>query len=594
MDSLKPHTLHCTQENVRAFLEAGPFTALDRKLAAFVEARSAPVQSHWVALAAALASRAIGESDSCLDLASFTAAPVTWHDGRTECVFTPPPREEWARILMASGPVGQEGEFKPLILRENRWLYLHRYREYESKVAETIRRMSETPASPVPFDEPLAEKLDPGLFDPENKGPLQALRTASGRRLCLITGGPGTGKTWTVSRLLAYLLALPGHETLRVALAAPTGKAAFRMIESLRASMQGLQLPESVAARFPRHGHTLHRLLKAIPFSHRFHHNAQNPLPFDLVIVDEASMVDLALFAKFLDALSPAARLILLGDKDQLASVEAGAVMGDLCEAALMRPASQLGTCSVRLSRSRRFPEQSLQARLAASINEGRGDEALSMLMQEGCWRTPESEPRFRKGLLRELDPWIGRYAGSLNEAGQALQILSSVKVLTAIHASPYGKDSINHWLESAFGDRLPPGCVPGTGRPILILENSYETELFNGDTGLLLPDPFPGGGLSGYFQSLDGAPRKIARVRLPRHETAFAVTIHKSQGSEYEEVHVVLPEAWTELLTRELIYTALTRARKRVVFWGPEEVFLKAVAERRRRASGLSGRLAE
>ena len=345
----------------------------------------------------------------------------------------------------------------------------------------------------------------------------------------VITGGPGTGKTWTVMRILALLLEQPGGEKLRIALAAPTGKAAARLTESVRA------VSETFAAT------TIHRLLGYLPGSPYFRHDAENPLSFDVVIVDEASMVDLALMAKLVAAVPPEARLILLGDRDQLASVEAGSVLADICAAAeSAAPNEPLHGAVVALRRNYRFAETGGIYRVSIAINSGDTEAAIAAL-QEG-WRrsrmaaatrcaqtgrclAPTDRDRFR-AFLKTDDPL------------EALAHLQKFRILCAVRQGPFGVENLNAVAEEVLADAglLAPRRGWYRGQPIMITQNDYNLALFNGDSGIILPDPGAGGELRAFFLSAEGRLRRFLPSRLPAHETAFAITVHKSQGSEFRK----------------------------------------------------------
>ena len=329
---IKAKTLDETDNPVAAFLQNEIFTDIDRHFARFME-RLSGAPNLEVALAAALVSRSQGQGSICLNLRS-VAGTTFPNDSADGVRFQLPALEEWIAALWKSPAVGKPAEFKPLVLDERGRLYLHRYWEYESDLAKAILLRAEQEAEDI--NEPLLreglERLFPPIHEPrETDWQRVAASTAVQKQFCVISGGPGTGKTRTVIALLALLLEQADGKPLRIALAAPTGKAAARLQESLKKWKTTLPCDEAIKARLPEESFTLHRLLGSFPDSARFKHNAENPLPFDVVVVDEASMVDLALMAKLFAATPPSARLILLGDKDQLASVEAGAVLGDIC-----------------------------------------------------------------------------------------------------------------------------------------------------------------------------------------------------------------------------------------------------------------------
>ncbi len=322
-------------DEFRQLIASGAFSNLDRHFAAFIEQHAGGGQP-LVGLAAALVSHKRGEGHICLDLEEMAGSRFPDIPGDGVLPVQLPRLEVWSRALRASAVVGSPGVFRPLILDERHRLYLHRYWEYEqSLTAAILRRAAEPPL--VSDSVTLREKLQP-LFAPEPGGAVNWQRVAAlaavRGRFCVISGGPGTGKTHTLVLILALLLELEQSRKLRIAVAAPTGKAAARIQDSIQGLKATLACAEATRAQLPERAATIHRLLGYVPDSARFRHDADNPLPYDIVAVDEASMVDLALMAKLFQAIPPAARVILLGDKDQLASVEAGAVLGDICAVA--------------------------------------------------------------------------------------------------------------------------------------------------------------------------------------------------------------------------------------------------------------------
>ncbi|MFM1770067.1 MAG: hypothetical protein RJA22_2596 [Verrucomicrobiota bacterium] len=535
--------------------------------------------------------------------------------------------------------VGAPGEFKPLVLDAAGRLYLHRYWEHESRLAATLRQMAaETPAGPAPDLRLLGDGLrryfpanetaagQPRLPDADPTGPdwqQVAAFAALRRRLCVISGGPGTGKTHTVVVLLALLLEQAGERPLRLALAAPTGKAAARLQESIQRLSQSLAIPETVRARLPAEASTVHRLLGAIPGQADFRHRADNPLALDVLVVDEASMVDLALMARLFDALPPHARVVLVGDKDQLASVEAGAVLGDLCSghrpeysegfaadywaatgqsvpvaAAGPAPAPPLRDGIVQLQRNRRFTAGSGLLALSQAVNDGDAKAALQHLRGGAglaAVPVPPAAPAKVKAALRDAVIAGYREAITARDPAAALAALGKFRILAALRHGPHGVETLNALVtdileEAGLIQRSGPWFA---GRPILITENDHAQRLFNGDMGVALPAPDAGevaggAGFRVHFQGADGTLRDLAPARLPRHETAFALTVHKSQGSEFNRVLLILPGQDSPVLTRELIYTGITRARDEVTVWLEETVFRGAVGRQVRRASGL------
>lgn len=446
---------------------------------------------------------------------------------------------------------------------------------------------------------------------------LAAAFAAMRKRLCIISGGPGTGKTRTVVVLLALLL--EQQPAMRIALAAPTGKAAARLQEAVKSAKATLSCKETIKERLPAEASTIHRLLGSIPDSAYFRHDARNPLPFDAVVVDEASMVDLALLAKLVAAIPPSARLILLGDKDQLASVEAGAVLADLCDGGgqhrfsdqfieefnlltgqklpsqpVAARASDLADCLVELRKNYRFGEQSSIYRLSRAVNEGNSERALEVLREssDSIGAQVSWKPLPAPGALKEaLKPHVlSRYKDYLKAAdpAQALQAFGRFRILCAVRNGPYGVESMNRVVEEILAEAglIDARALFYGGRPVMVVRNDYNLKLFNGDIGVVRANEVEG--LRACFVGPEQTIREFVPLRLPEHETAYALTIHKSQGSEFERVLLILPGEDSAVLTRELVYTGLTRASKEVELWSDQGIFATAVRRKISRRSGL------
>ena len=476
-----------------------------------------------------------------------------------------------------------DGALTPLILRNSR-LYLHRYFRYETRLAEQISAMA---AVNFPFEE--RENLLGSLFkdtDPAPDWQKKAAKVALQKALTIICGGPGTGKTTTVVKILALLLLNATDHGLDVALAAPTGKAAMRLSESIGSSLAGLRLPEKIKAAIPVEAKTLHRLLGVNRHSQQFKHNQENPMGWDVVVVDEASMVDLAMMSKLVDALKTGARLLLLGDKDQLASVEAGAVLGDLIRS--------LPENTVELKKTYRFDDNIKQ--LAESINAGDSKRAwtvlsdpaalnVTILQAEQIDYVSEQYARYMEEVYRSPTP----------DVRKIFAVFNSFQVLCGVHLGKRGVEGINNRVELSLA-RRGFDCRSDSwyaGRPVLITTNNYSLDLYNGDIGICLPDPEEGS-VKVWFERSDGSLRSYSPYRLPRCQTVFAMTIHKSQGSEFDEVVVVLPKEENRILSRELIYTAVTRAKKTVRIVSEQQVFEQALSRNIVRFSGLADLLKE
>jgi len=339
---------------------------------------------------------------------------------------------------------------------------------------------------------------------------------------------------------------------------------------------------------------TIHRLLGYLPGSPYFRHNAENPLSADVVIVDEASMVDLALMAKLVAAVPNEARLILLGDRDQLASVEAGNVLADICAAAeAAAPNEALHDRVIALKKNYRFAESGGIFQLSAAVNAGDGDAALAVLQRKADGEIEWRElPPVSKLVSALRDRIVSGFRPSLqtDDPQEALRSLQEFRILCALRHGPFGVENLNAIGEEILADArlLAPRRGWYRGQPLMITQNDYNLSLFNGDSGIILPDPEASGDLRAFFLSAEGKLRRFLPSRLPVHETAFAITVHKSQGSEFGKVLLILPENDSPILTRELLYTGLTRAREGVTLWAAERTLRAGIGRRVTRNSGL------
>ena len=518
---------------------------------------------------------------------------------------------------------------RPLILDDDGRLYLHRYFDYERRLARRLMQLAAAPVQDV-LDQALRARLD-DLFAANAKRLGErpdwqkiAVALAMLRKLTVISGGPGTGKTTTVVNLLACLF--EESRECRVALAAPTGKAAARMLDAIRA--RAAHLPPELAARLPGESFTIHRLLGVMPGSDEFRHHAGNPLPVDVLVVDEASMLDLALATRLLEAVPDAARVILLGDKDQLAAVEAGAVFSEICadpsmsewmrervatltgiDAARIVPASPVESTPLRdsvvwFTENFRFAADSGIGRLASLVNAGDCDQAVSWLRSgadasvtwlDDCDRAP------RAATMARAEQGYAAYCDAMQSGADLAALFAAFgrfRLLCAEREGARGvagmNEAVSRWFRATLDHPLDPGARSPwyPGRPVMVLRNDYVLKLFNGDIGIVLPDD--DGDLIVHFPDADGTFRAIAPARLPEHDTAFATTVHKAQGSEFDAVMLMLPSQVSRVVTRELLYTGVTRARGCVVLASDSEVLAQGVLSRTSRHSGLIDRMRE
>ena len=567
-----------------------------------------------LALAIAALSARQAEGHTCLDLGAcaggrILASQDTDGEGQSAPRFgglQAPDLALWREVLGGSRLVWQSdtpppASPRPLVLDAKHRLYFQRYFQFERQIAAQLAAM----AKPAAFHHATAPDIAAALaqcFPPEGSDQHQraAAHLALMQPLAVITGGPGTGKTTTVARVLAGMLTLAGNSALRIRLAAPTGKAATRLGEAIGKALAALAaagLPAATLAAIPTESATLHRLLGIRPNAARPLHHAGHPLDVDVLVVDEASMLDLTMMARLLDALPPTARLILLGDGDQLASVEAGAVLGDVCASAA------LAGCVARLAYSHRFAANGAIGQLAVAINAG------DLAGTEAALGTPGASPLGTNAADTDSQ-WVERVEGDLSalcaearlrwqplqaasSPAEALAALDRFRVLCAVRQGRHGVLAVNQLLERTLAGKS--GKAPEEryfrGRPLLVTSNDYGVQLFNGDVGVVWPDER--GQPRAWFQQ-GSAVRSIALNRLPPHETAYAMTVHKSQGSEFEEIALVLPDYDSPVVTRELLYTAVTRATRRVRIHASWDNLARGLGRPVARASGLQDALAD
>ncbi|WP_116996080.1 exodeoxyribonuclease V subunit alpha [Desertimonas flava] len=508
-----------------------------------------------------------------------------------------PDPARWAERLAGSPFVRTVGDHeaspplddRPLVLAGTH-LYTQRQWVDECVVATALRRMA-VGVEPLPAA-PLADLLDPAGDQ------YAAAATALERRLAVIVGGPGTGKTYTVGRLLAALHAgWPGSEAPRLGLAAPTGKAAARLTESIQQALGSdddrPSVPDAV---------TVHRLLGPLPDSRtRFRHHAGNPMPYDVVVVDETSMVPLPLMARLVDAVADGCRLVLLGDPDQLESIEVGAVLGDIVRAAA-DPASPLHGCVTRLRRQFRTGQDSPIGPLADAVRDQHPDDVLSLLRAHAA--DPESPVSFVE-IDDAVDPAPAaadavravvapafadaHRAAAAGERDAALAALDPVRILCAHRRGPFGVETWNDHAERWLFER-PPSVRDYVGRPLLATRNDPRTGIVNGATGIVVAGA---GRLPRAVFRRGGETVDFAPAELDELETAYAMTVHKTQGSEYDAVVLIHPPADSPLAGRELLYTAITRSSRRLVVVASAAAIRRAVTNPARRLTGLSEALA-
>ncbi|MGE5439471.1 MAG: exodeoxyribonuclease V subunit alpha [Bacteroidota bacterium] len=575
-----------------------------------------------ILLAAALVSSRTRQGHICIDLEEFAGRNIIPGDDKTLC----PGLELWLEKLRSCSIVGKPVvDFKPLILDDKNRLYLYRYWAYEHRIAQHIMGIIKTSTLEADPEE-FSSELD-RLF-PKSNGQTPDLQklaayTSIVKKFSVISGGPGTGKTTTVAKILALLTQIAGlkGQSLRILLAAPTGKAAARLQESIKyfkSRSSGL-ISEEMLSAIPEEASTIHRLLGSVPNSPYFRHHRKNPLNLDVLVIDEASMIDVPLMSKLLDALPQSARLILLGDKDQLSSVEAGKFLGDVCTSALagsyslkfynvikditgfppeggspaLEEEATLRECFVHLTESHRFDKNSGIGILSKLVNSG-DIQASEELLKKGGYSDVvlKNVPSalHLDNMIKETA--VMNYTKYLEaeDPADVFRLFDNFRILCAMREGPYGVNEINMAVETVLWDKkLLRGKKDWyKGMPVMITENNYTLNLFNGDIGIVLPDSKQNNKLKAFFPSPDGTFRKFHQYRLSGYEKVYAMTVHKSQGSEFNNIVMILPDRQTPVLTRELLYTGITRARKSVELWTTDDVLRCTIKETTRRSSGL------
>ncbi|NGP76348.1 exodeoxyribonuclease V subunit alpha [Balneolaceae bacterium YR4-1] len=595
---------------IQKLREEHVFSDIDLEFCRFLEEVDPEINTE-VLLAAGLTSYAYRQGNICISLDQESMEQIIL-DSNVKF----PEQKDWVNKLAHAKVIGRPGEYKPLILDESNRLYLHKLWNYEQELAKNIIARSQKKS--VDVDIKLLGSGIKRLFDlTEEEINWQAVAAIAAiyNNLTVISGGPGTGKTTTVLKILALIL--EQHEDssydLSIALCAPTGKAAARLEDSITSSIASLDTKEIIKEKIPLKGRTLHQLLGARRNSSTFRFNEDNPLPYDIVIVDEASMVDQALMSRLVNALLDDAKLILIGDKDQLASVEAGSVLGSICamdtnkispsfakrlnkfgldvpDNILENNPGKLTDGIILLEKSYRFKEESGIPSFSASINNGNVDEALSLLNDEQLagisFQKFKSFEQFEENLKEDVRQYIIPLlqTADVNELFDKFQ---HFRLLSPHRRGPLGVEYLNQKVNSIL---LKEGLISKFdhwyhGKPIIVNQNEYSLGLNNGDIGICVRD-----GNDGYhvlFKS-DSGFNSLAPSRLPDFSPAYALTVHKSQGSEFEHIKIILPEKSSGILTRELLYTAVTRSRSSVTVVGKETVLREMINAKIMRSSGL------
>lgn len=656
------------KDGLEQLLKMSKIRAIDMAFADFIYSEESALDAsvnlptparECLTMLAAFASAQSGEQHSCIDLEKL-GQPFSGIYRFPELSVMLSYIENTRTFAKVSTQVvhSDEQTAKPIIL-QNRKLYLQRYWQYESQLAAIIRQKA---TKTLDLDIVSTQALIKDLFDDaHDKTGSQTLDwqkiavcIAASQTLSFITGGPGTGKTTTVTKLLALLQGLAAKKgtadnkkILNIQLVAPTGKAAARLTESISAAKQ--KLPTQLQANLPEQCQTIHRLLGAKPQSPYFRANASHPLHLDVLVLDEASMVDLPLMAKLFSALPKHAQIILLGDQDQLASVETGSVLSDICVASHFQDdnlnnslmayshtmqqhlsklvsvptASHFQTVAtettdqsvirdnvVRLVKSHRFGENSGIGQLAKQVKEGQVAQCLRLLKDQQFadinWYQPtQTSPQtvaneILKTLIIKLLPIYQQYTQAIQQGDlrQAFKYLHQQQVLCAQKSGYWGVTQLNALIENELHKQ---GLIDNSkdfyvGRPVMLSKNDHQLKLFNGDVGIVMPDPYNAALTKVWFVTPEGDMRGLLPSRLPSLETLYAMTIHKSQGSEFESVYLCLPPITTNNqgrgLNRELIYTGLTRAKRYFMLFGEDKALSLSLGQQCVRGSGLAERL--
>ncbi|EAR60950.1 exodeoxyribonuclease V subunit alpha [Neptuniibacter caesariensis] len=600
--------------DLKGWAENGLIRNVDFQFAKLV-AEQKPSQPQLIYLAA-LVSFELASGNVCLPKLRLLSAKGYW-DEEIESVIN---QQDWSSLKAEAFILGQpELDSNTLLLFDQERFYLKRYWEYESAIASQLINRAQT----VDVDRALLKEGLAELFPMANQEidwQKVAAAVAVQKRFSVISGGPGTGKTTTVIKLLAlYIAQAKAHSrNINIKLVAPTGKAAARLGESISSAKQRLSLDADIAELIPEQAGTLHRLLGVIPNSIRFKHSQENPLHLDLLVLDEASMVDLPMMCRLLAALPAEARLILLGDRDQLASVEAGSVLGDICswpgqldygpkqadqlfdlcqlpEVLPISEGTPFADCLALLRKSYRFDESSGIGQLARAVNLG-NKQAVSCVLKAGysdlqqhnlsadSYELMISETvNFHAKLLRDIAQGL--------TPEQSLDYLSNYQLLCALREGPYGVVGLNDRIRQGLQSRglIKEEGLWYPGRPIMITRNDQNLGLFNGDIGIAYREP--DGRIKVFFEQ-QGEVRSVLPSRLPEHQTVYAMTVHKSQGSEFTRVALLLPPVDSPLMTRELLYTGITRARESLALFTTKGILTAATERKTERAGGLALRL--
>lgn len=607
------------KETLEIIKQSGLFSEFDIQFALFIVRNSdyKPKELFWTAL---FLSHKCAGGHICVNLKSL--AKKDYRDIEELIPSTLFNFKQLLPLLQSCSVTGKIGEYTPFILEEN-LLYFQKYWTYENFIAQSLIKLSKQTRQFTNTQDitHLLDKIFPETTDEINWQRIAA-SVAMSRQLCIISGGPGTGKTTAVAGIISILATLNKSRPLRIAMAAPTGKAAMRIneaIDNIKIKNPSMYLPNLPEAT------TIHRLLKPTRKAPFFTYHKENPLPLDLLIIDEASMIDITLMYHILDAIPEHIQLIMLGDHEQLASVKAGSVLGDICNPnrlstfspsfiktiispCLSQPLSEnchsqsdipLTDCIISLKNSYRFKGRISSCSIA--VKDGKSEEAFRICSNLNdnsiSWHDISETKNMPLVFEQEIvEKWQEYLMAFLLE--DKFQKLTEFRTLCVLRSGYFGVEQINTTIESILNKAglLTPSIRWYENLPILITRNDYQMKLYNGDTGIFMPDKDDQGRLKAWFP--DGAHnnrqtfRSIAPSRLPDFEKAFAITIHKSQGTEFDSIQIILPDTISPILKREILYTGITRAKNHVSLYGSEAIFKHAIKTRTNRESGLRKKL--
>lgn len=525
---------------------------------------------------------------------------------------------EIVNLFNNSNICGVPGEYKPIIL-SNSSIYLYRYWEYENIIASKIKEILLL-NKPTKIDISVLDKYFPiyniNEFDYQRAAALLALSS----NFAIITGGPGTGKTSTITKILACIFDLEPEKEFRIALAAPTGKAATRIQEAIKNNVLRIKNSEgSISEDIERKllsdklkPSTIHRLLGSNFNSPYFKHNAKNLLNYNIIIVDEVSMVDIPLLAKLLLAVEVNTKIILVGDRNQLSSVEAGSFLGDVTDIEDIQQKIQFNykklvdnslkeltfrDCIVELSKVHRTDNEVIN-QLSQYVKNGNSTDTIKLAEQHNIIENISSHLKGNNALLTNIYSHYSKYFSAIKnsatnaEIDKIFAIFNDFKVLCALRNGVLGADNLNTEFEKVHFKYYNISGNPKwyQGKAIMITTNDYKLKLYNGDIGIALTDE--NNELRVYFQNSDGTIRKLNTALIPAYESAYFITIHKSQGSEYNNIFMILSSEDNPVITRELIYTGITRAKKEIKIITAKNVFEKSIVKKIVRTSGLQDQL--